>query len=168
MKGITSIKFLDEIGSRDLFFSVSEETVLSVLRKFDVKPPSEWQKLLEGKPQPSWLDWVGKGFQDILQPISNPEYEDKVAAIFNALGFEVEQMGHKKEGEYPDAIVYSEDFAFIHDCKNRSNYFLDARDKRATIKYFQDAKRRVKERKGIEKMYFAFSAHSYDNVELRT
>jgi hypothetical protein len=39
---------------------------------------------------------------------------------------------------------------------------LDARDKRAMIKYIQDAKRRIKEKLKIEKVYFAIIAHSYD------
>jgi len=146
MEGVTSQSFLSEIGERDLFFTVSQEELLEVLRKFGKEPPAEWKTLLEEKVQPSWLDWIGKRFQAILQPISNTEYEDRVAEIFNTLGFEVEQMGHKKEGEYPDGIIYSKDCAIVYDCKNRSNYFLDAKDKRAMIRYVQYAKRRIRER----------------------
>jgi hypothetical protein len=167
MQGITSSTLLNEIGIRNLFFSVSEEKILQILEKFGIKPPSEWQKLLEAKvmPQPSWLDWVGKQFQDILQTVSNDAYEDRIAEIFTALGFDVEQLGHKKEGEYPDGIAYSKDFAIIYDCKNRTNYFLNASDKRAIVKYVQYAKPRIEERKKIEKIYFAIIAHSYDKVE---
>jgi len=167
MQGITSSMFLNEIGKRNLFFTVSENEVLTVLEKFGIKPPPEWQKLLETKPPaaPSWPDWISKYFQDILQTISNNEYEDRVAEIFRALGFEVEQLGHKKEGEYPDGIAYSKDFAIIYYCKNRTNYFLNANDKRAMTKYVQDAKRRIEEQKEIGKVYFAFIAHSYDKVE---
>jgi hypothetical protein len=167
MQGITSSMLLNEIGIRNLFFSVPEERVLFVLEKFGIKPPPEWQKLLEAKPPSalSWQNWIGKHFQDILQTISNNDYEDRIAEIFNALGFEVEQLGHKKEGEYPDGIAYSKDFAIVYDCKNRSNYFLSASDKRAIIKYIQDAKRRIEERRGIKKVYFALIAHSYDKIE---
>ena len=167
MQGITSSMFLNEIGIRNLFFTVSEEKVLPVLEKFGITPPPEWQKLLEAKtPLPSsWLDWIGKRFKGILQTISNNEYEDRIAEIFQALGFEVEQQGHKQEGEYPDGIAYSKDFAIIYDCKNRNNYFLNANDKRAIIKYVQRAKRRIEERKKIEKIHFALIAHSYDEVE---
>jgi hypothetical protein len=162
---LTSFTLLKEIGIRDLFFTVPQEKILNILERFNIKPPSEWQKLLEAKPSPFWLEWIGKHFQDILQPISNPEYEDRIAEILHALGFEVEQLGHRKEGEYPDGIAYSKDFAVIYDCKNRSNYFLNANDKRAMIKYVNYVKRRIQEQKGMEKVYFAFIAHSYDNME---
>lgn len=167
IEGIASSAFLNEIGIRNLFFSVSQEKVLPILEKFGIKPPPEWQKLLEAKapPQFSWLEWVGKHFQDILHTISNNEYEDRVAEIFSALGFEVEQLGHKKEGEYPDGIVYSKDFAVICDCKNRFKYFLNANDKRAMIKYVQYNKRRIEEQRKIETVYFALIAHSYDKIE---
>lgn len=165
IEGITSSKFLGEVGAQDLFFSIPQGKVLEVLDKLGVKPPLEWKTLLEEEFPPSWRDWIGKRFQDILKPLSNPDYEDKVAEIFNALGFEVEQMGHKKEGEYPDGIIYSKDFAIVYDCKNRSNYFLDVKDKRAMVKYVQYAKRRIEEQRGIDKVYFAFIAHSYDRVE---
>jgi hypothetical protein len=165
MEGISSSEFLHEIGDKGLFFSVPQGKILSILNKYAIEPPQQWKALLEEGPQPSWQDWVGKRFLDILNPISNSEYEDRVAEIFNALGFEVEQMGYKKEGEYPDGIIYSRDFAIVYDCKNRSNYFLDAKDKRAMIKYVQYAKRRIEEQRGINKIYFAFIAHSYERVE---
>jgi len=165
MEEITSLKLLDKTGTQDLFFSVSQEKILRILDEFGIKPPLDWKQLLEEKPQPSWQDWVGKYFQDILKSISNPEYEDRIAEIFSALGFETEQMGHKKEGEYPDGVIYSKDFAITYDCKNRFNYFLDAKDKRAMINYVQYAKRRIEEQRGIGKIYFAFVAHSYDKIE---
>ncbi|MEM0010723.1 MAG: hypothetical protein QXJ62_07280 [Nitrososphaeria archaeon] len=165
MEGIPSSKFLGEVGARDLFSAIPQEKVLGVLDKLSVKPPLEWKTLLEEEFLLSWQDWVGKRFQDILKPISNPDYEDKVTEIFNALGFEVEQMGYKKEGEYPDGVIYSKDFAIIYDCKNRVNYFLDTKDKRAMINYVQYAKRRIEEQRGISRVYFAFIAHSYGKVE---
>ena len=166
IQGIASSEFLNEIGIMHAC-SVSQEKVLPILEKFGINPPSEWQKLLEAKAPPpfSWLECVGKHFQDILQTISNNEYEDRVAEIFSALGFEVEQLGHKKEGEYPDGIVYSKDSAVIYDCKNRFNYFLNANDKRAMIKYVQYNKRRIEEQRKIKTVYFALIAHSYDKIE---
>jgi hypothetical protein len=167
MPRLTSAQLLIEIPKKDLFFSVSEENVIPVLEKFNIKPPAEWQKLLELKapPTPSWLDWVGKHFQDITQAISNDGYEDRIAEIFTALGFEVEQLGHRKEGEYPDGIAYTKDLAIIYDCKNTTKYFLNASDKRAIIKYVQYTKPRIEERRKIEKIYFAIIAHSYDRIE---
>jgi len=167
MQGITSSVFLNEIGIRDLFFSVLGKKVLFILERFDIKPPIEWQKLLEAElpSAPSWLDWIGKRFQEILQTISNNDYEDRIAEIFKALGFEAEQLGHKKKGEYPDGIAYSKDFAIIYECKNRFDYFLSADDARAITKYVQDAKRRIEERRGIKKVYFALIAHSYKGAE---
>jgi len=167
MQGLTSAQLLSEIPKRDLFFSVPEEKALSALEKFGIRPPPDWLKLLEAKAPstPSWLDWIGRHFQGIQQTISNNDYEDRISEIFSSLGFEVEQLGHKKEGEYPDGIAYSKDFAIIYDCKNRTNYFLNANDKRAITKYVQYAKKRIEERRKIEKAYFALIAHSYDKVQ---
>jgi hypothetical protein len=163
MEGITSSKFLNEVGTQDLFFSISQDKILEILNKFHIKPPLDWEVLLEEKPKLSWQDYIGKYYLDILGPISNSEYEDRVAEIFKALGFKVEQMGYKEEGECPDGIIYSKDFAIVYDCKNRSNYVLDARDKRAMIGYVQDAKKGIEEQELI-KVYFAFIAHSYEKV----
>jgi len=167
MQGITSSTFLNEVGVRDLFFNVSGEKAMSILERFDIKPPIEWQKLLEAElsSTPLWRDWIGKRFQEILQTISNDDYEDRIAEIFKALGFEVEQLGHKKEGEYPDGIAYSKDFAIVYDCKNKSNYFPIANDRRAMTQYVRHEKRRIEERIGIEKVYFALIAHSYEGTE---
>lgn len=167
MEGLTSAQFLSKIREEGLFFTVSEEEILTVLQNFNIQPPAEWLNLLkEKKPlTPSWLDRIGKYYQEILQMMSNNEYEDRIAEIFTALGFEIEQLGHKKEGEYPDGIAFTKDFAIIYECKNRNNYFLSADDKRAIIKYIQYAKPRIKERREIERIYFAIIAHSYDKVE---
>lgn len=164
MEGVTSSRLLSEIGFQDLFFSVPREKVLGVLSKLGVKIPLEWRRLLE-EASLSWRDWVGKRFHQILEPASNQDYEDRVAEVFRALGFEVEQVGYRREGEYPDGIIYSKDFAIVYDCKNRANYFLDAKDKRAMVNYVQQAKRRIEEQRGISKVYFAFIAPSYGRVE---
>jgi len=166
MQGITSSAFLNKVGVRKLFFNVSGEKALSILKGLGIKPPIEWQKLLEAElsSTPLWRDWIGKRFQEILQIISNDDYEDRIAEIFKALGFEVEQLGHKKEGEYPDGIAYSKDFAIVYDCKNKFNYFPIVNDRRAMTQYVRHEKRRIKEL-GIEKAYFAFIAHSYEGLE---
>jgi hypothetical protein len=167
MQGTTSDQFLSETPKGELFYSISEEKIRVILVKLGLTPPQEWQRLLEGKPTllPSWLDWIGKHFQEIQQTISNNDYEDRIAEIFTALGFEVEQLGHKQEGEYPDGIAYSKNFAIIFDCKNRNDYFLNSEDKRAIIRYVQHEKRRIEERRNIEKVYFAIIAQSYSKVE---
>lgn len=167
MQGKTSAQFFSETHKRELFYSLSEEEAFSVLEKLGSTPPQEWQELLEEKSSllPSWLDWIGGHFQGIKQTVSNNDYEDKIAEIFTALGFDVEQLGHKQEGEYPDGIAYSKNFAIIFDCKNRNNYFLNAEDKRAITRYVQHEKRRIEERRNIEKVYFAIIAHSYSKVE---
>lgn len=166
MEGVESSQFLSEIEApRDLFFTISQEKILDVLRKFNIKPPEEWQGLLEERLHPSWQDYIGKYYLDILGYLSNIEYEDRVAAVFTALGFEVEQLGYKRRGEYPDGIIYSTDFAIIYDCKNRPSYVLSAKDKRAMVEYVKDARRRIEEQRRISKVYFAFIVHSYEKIE---
>jgi len=168
ISGLTSAQFLNEMPARKgLFFSIPEEEVLSILRKFNIRPPREWWEVPEAKiVLPPWLDWVGARFQSIiLKRVYSDEYEDRIAEIFRALGFEVEQLGHVKEGEYADGIAYSKDFAIIYDCKNMVDYSLNARDKRALINYVNRDKRRIQERRKIEKIYFAIIAHSFGRIE---
>jgi hypothetical protein len=167
MQGITSAHLSSEIPRGGLFFALSEQQILTVLKKLGTTPPSEWlQQLGEKNILPSpWLDWVGKHYQEIQLILSNSDYEDRIAEIFTAVGFEVEQLGHKQEGEYADGIAYSKNFAIIYDCKNRRDYFLNAEDKRAIIRYVQHEKKRIAERKNIDKVYFAIIAHSYGKVE---
>jgi hypothetical protein len=163
MEGISSAQFIDRIRRQGLFFSLPKEKILAALDRLGIEAPSEWIMLLGKQLPPPWQSWIGEHFLNILKSVSTQEHEDRAAEVFKALGFEVEQMGYRKEGEYPDGIItYSPDFSIVYDCKNCSNYFLDARDKRAMIKYIQDAKRRIKEKLKIEKVYFAIIAHSYD------
>jgi hypothetical protein len=168
MEGLTSAEILREIPKKELFFIVSEKEGLKALQNFNIQPPPEWLNLLGKKaplPTPSWLDWIGRYFREILQTISNNEYEDRIAEIFIALGFDVKQLGHIQEGEYPDGIAYSKDFAIVYDCKNRTNYTLNANDKRAIVKYVQHYKPRIEERKKIGRIHFAIIAHSYDKIK---
>jgi hypothetical protein len=167
MQGINSATFIRETPRGDLFYAISEEKTRLILEKFGLTPPQEWQRLLGEKTTPLflWSDWIGKRFQEIQLTVSNNDYEDRVAEIFTALGFEVEQLGHKQEGEYPDGIAYSKNFAIIFDCKNRNSYFLNAEDKRAVTRYVQYEKRRIEERRNIDRIYFAIIAHSYSKVE---
>jgi len=167
MQGVTSAALIKETPRMELFYTITEEKARTILEKLGLTPSQEWQSLLYEKTPPmlSWSDWIGKHFQEIQLTISNNDYEDKIAEIFTALGFEVEQLGHKQEGEYPDGIAYSKNCAIIYDCKNRNSYFLNAEDKRAVTRYVQHEKRRVEERRNIDKVYFAIIAHSYSKVE---
>jgi hypothetical protein len=165
MKRITSASFLNKTGGHELFFVLPMMTILGILEELGIEPPSGWTDLHEEKHSSSWQAWIGQRFQEILRPISNDEFEDRIAEIFNALGLKVDQQGHKKEGEYPDGIADSRNFAVVYDCKNRFNYFLNANDKRAMIRYVQQSKKRIEEQNETKKVYFAFIAHSYDDVE---
>lgn len=159
---ISSATLTAEIGKHQLFFTIPKEEILGILDKLGIKPPSEWITLQGAALQPSWQNWTGEHFLGILKSVSSTEYEDRTAHVFRALGFDVNQMGYTKEGEYPDGIAHSADFSIVYDCKNSKDYFLDARDKRALIKYIQDAKRRIREERGIEKVRFVIVAHSFD------
>ena len=159
---ISSVQLTAEIGRKGLFFSLPTEEILGILTKHKIKPPPEWTALFGKQPQQSWQSWIGEHYLRVLRSVSTTEYEDKVSELFRALGFEVDQLGYRREGEYPDGIAYSKDFSIVYDCKNSSAYFLDAKDRRAITKYIQDAKRRIKEKLQIERVYFAIVAHSYD------
>jgi len=163
MEGVTSSQFLSRIGgSPELFFAFPQDKILDILQKLGITPPSEWGALLEEETELSWQSWIGKRFLSLSENISNDYYEDRVAEIFGALDFEVEQMGHKRQGELPDGILYSKDFAIVYDCKNRPSYYLDTKDRRAMTSYVEDAKRRIGERQRIGRVYFALIAHSFD------
>jgi len=162
---LTSVEIANAVGLRHLVQSIPYEKISAILERLHIKTPLEWQRLLEPKPATSWLDWIGKHFQTILQTDSTNEYEDIIAETFKALGFDVEQMGYKKGGECADGIAYSKDFAIIYDCKMSDNYFLNTDDKRAMKNYIQMEKKRIEGQKDIRNVHFAFVARSYANVE---
>ncbi|AWR96154.1 hypothetical protein DFR86_00400 [Acidianus sulfidivorans JP7] len=167
MHGIKSKEFLREIGERKLFFTLPAERVLEILKQFNISPPAEWLELLRStKKTNDWKDWIGRHFLGILDKssIGNEEFEDRIAEIFKALGFEVEQLGHKIKGEYPDGIVYWGDYAIIYDCKNRENYYLNADDKRALKEYVENYKKKLQQSKNI-RIFFAIIAHSFENFD---
>ena len=174
IQGIKSSELLDKIGENKLFFVVKQEKVISIFKEYGVNPPLEWKKLLEENltSTPSWQSFIGEYFLKILGEISNDNYEDIIAQIFNALGFHVVQLGHRKNGKFPDGIViYIADdikysFAIVYDCKNSNKYYLPTDDKRAMKEYIQDVEKKLKEQEHIQKVYFAFIAHSYNEIDI--
>lgn len=95
-----------------------------------------------------WRDYVGKYFLEIEKgALSNDEFEDRVAVLFSALGFRVNQKGHKIPGEYPDGIAsFDNDYAIVYDCKNTQNFIPSAEDERAIKKYLKDEEKIRSER----------------------
>ena len=138
------------------------QEVIEALNELGETPPHEWLQLIDQEGlRESWLDWIPPRFSAMLErEIGNDEFEDRVAEIFTALGFEVEKYGHKKQGPYPDGIAkWRDDFAIVYDCKNRRNYVPKEEDIRA----LRDYKNRVAYRlnKEVRELYSAFIAISF-------
>lgn len=136
-------------NNRKLFSVIQPEKLIGILQNIGERPPEEWKKLIEIEERiTNWRDYIGKYFLEIEERVlSNDEFEDRVAVLFNALGFGVKQKGHRISGEYPDGIVsFDNDYAIVYDCKNTPYFVLSAGDERAIRKYLEDEKKIRSER----------------------
>lgn len=172
----TSAQLLETLSNPDIGtrFEAREATVvLGLLANLGEQPPQEWVALLSGKqPLPTleaWREWIGQRFLRLLDPgISNDDFEDVTAEIFRALGFEVNQMGHKRPGSYPDGtlVLPAADFAIVYDCKNTDNYYPTAEHQRALAEYLEKEGKRLQEQKRVRLAYSLFVARSFAQAEL--
>ena len=145
---------------RKLFSAIKFENLIKILGNIGEEPPEEWEKLIKVKKEIiGWKDYIGKYFLQITDmTLSNDEFEDRAAALFNALGFKVNQKGHELPGEYPDGIAsFDGDYAIVYDCKNTDNFILTSQDRRAIKKYLEDEKKIRNE----NNIYCAFIARSF-------
>jgi hypothetical protein len=154
-------------------FSVKDcSEILTVLQALRETPPSAWKDLLSpeqnttSQARYTWEDYIGKYFLDIKDTnISNNEFEDRVCALLTAIGFEVEQRGHRVPGEYPDGIAFVEGYGLVYDCKNSTDYRPTTDDKRAIRKYLEDEKKAY-ESKTLFPVFIAKSFRSYDEKDI--
>ena len=145
---------------RRLFSVIEPEKLIGILQEIGEEPPEEWKKLIEKEEEIiHWKDHIGKYFLEMEgMALSNDVFEDRVAVLLNALGFEVKQKGHKIPGEYPDGIAsFGNDYAIVYDCKNTQDFILNAEDERAIRKYLKDEKTIRNE----QHIYCAFIAKSF-------
>ncbi len=165
---------LRQFASRNFFEARESDAVLRLLRDLGEQPPQEWLDLIDvGKALPSiesWREWIGQHFLLLSNTeISNEDFEDVTVDVFRALGFEVNQMGHKRPGSFPDGTLTASlsDFAIVYDCKNRSDYYPPEDDKRALLAYTQKEGRRLQEQNNrIRSVYSMFVAKSLAQEEL--
>ena len=116
---ISSATLESKIGKPNLFFSRPKEEIVNILFNYGINlTPTEWNTQQNEWLGPPWQSWIGERFLSIQKSVSSAEYEDRTTEILRALGFTVDQMGHKKEGEFPDGIAYSTDYSIVYDCKN--------------------------------------------------
>jgi len=161
-----SMDFSLKIGKHPLFEALSFDEAMRILNELAEKPPESWQKLAQAEKLAEWRDWIGKHYLHVeSEDISNDSFEDLVAELFTALGFEVEQMGHKKYGTYPDGKLVTPspyDFALIYDCKNTKNFYPTEDDKRALKNYIDKFNADIKAEYGhIKTVYSCFVAKSF-------
>jgi len=158
-----SREFLKSFPATNLFAVVDGDRILAVLRALGEEPPEDWVKLIGTKRFTiSWRDYVGKYFLDLIdENLSNDDFEDRCWRLLVSLGFEVEQLGHKVIGEYPDGEATLDDVVIVYDCKNISEYNPSAEDKRKLNGYVQDAKLKHKDKI----VYGMFIAKSFDAMQ---
>lgn len=150
--------------SPKLFSAINAGQLIKILNEIGEKPPKEWLDLIELVKTPvDWRDCIGKHFLELKSgTLSNDEFEDRIADLLTALGFDVTQKGHKIKGEYPDGIAAFEDeYAIVYDCKNAVDFNPTAEDKRALEKYLNDEKKARRERY----IYGAFIAKSFGGMQ---
>lgn len=146
-------------AKRKLYSAMKYEDLIEILQNLGEQPPEKWSKLTKVEEEIiQWEDYIGKYIlqvRDVL--LSNDEFEDRVAALLNALGFKVTQKGYKLPGEYADGIaVFARDYAIVYDCKNTDDFVPTSQDERAIRKYLED-ERKIRDEENI---YCAFIAKS--------
>jgi DEAD/DEAH box helicase domain-containing protein len=162
----SSQEFLDHLADPHFLFESRESNeILDVLNTIQVQSPPDWLALLGETPpnqRDNWKFWIGEYFKR-LNNIGNNDFEDIVADIFRAIGFEVEQMGHKRPGAYPDGVLKAPNlnFAFVYDCKNSSNYFPIAGHGEAMAGYINREGGRLREGRPDLNVYQYFIAKSF-------
>ena len=143
------------------FFSVIEpEKLVGILQDIGEEPPEEWKELIEIKEEKiHWGDHIGKYFLEIEEgTLSDDKFEDRIVVLVRALGFEVDQKGHRTLGDYPDGIAsFGGDYAIVYDCKNTRDFIPNAENERAIKKYLDDEKLMRSE----QHIYCAFIAKSF-------
>jgi hypothetical protein len=150
--------------NKKLFSVIEAGQLIKILNEIGEEPPEEWSELIElVRALVSWDEYIGKYFLKLKDVnISDSEFEDIVAKLLNALGFDITQKGHKIDGEFPDGIAaFENNYAIVYDCKNTYNYIPTANDKRALEKYFDDERKRREEKY----LYKAFIAKSFREVQ---
>jgi len=160
---LPSGKFLKFFPATNLFIAVDGNRVLEILRALGEEPPEKWMELIGTKrPAISWRNYIGKYFLDLMdEDLSDNDFEDRCSQLLISLGFEVEQLGHKVIGEYPDGEATLDDIVIVYDCKNVSEYNPSAEDKRKLNEYIADAKLKYKDKD----VYGMFIAKSFETVE---
>ncbi len=164
--GTESKSLTDRLPSenRKLFSTINAYQLVQILKKIGENPPKEWLGLIERFEIPfDWRDYIGRYFLELeSESLSNNEFEDRIANLLTALGFDVTQKGHKIKGEYPDGVATFEDwYAVVYDCKNTTNFIPTAEDKRALEKYLNDEDKAREE----ENLYSAFIAKSFGKMQ---
>lgn len=139
--------------------------IIDILHRLNIAIPQEWTN--NGPTPPiSWEDWIGSYFKKLNSDnISSDDFENITAHLLKALGFQIEQMGHTRQGAFPDGIIKAPNlnFAFIYDCKYANNYYPITDDSRAMDSYMNHEGARLKETNPNLKVYPCFIARSFAN-----
>jgi len=155
-----------------LFYTFNDDFIYKIISELNLNPPQKWLDLLgdeftreeEIRNLEKLIDWkslIGNYFVEITsKDINNTEFEDRVCDLLVAIGFGVEQKGHKIIGKYPDGVACFNDFAMVYDCKNRTNYYPNTSDFRAINEYYNNEKRVDIAKRQLFKV---FIAKSFDN-----
>jgi hypothetical protein len=166
----SSKSLVDKLPSeaRKLFWAMNADDLIKILSEIGETPPKEWLALLGSvRTSACWRDYIGTYFLDLQsETLSNDEFEDRVAHLLTALGFDVTQKGHKIKGEYADGIATFDEneCAIVYDCKNTVDFVPTAESVRALEKYFEDEK---KVHRG-KSLYKAFIAKSFTGGQRAT
>ncbi len=148
-----------------LFSAIDVDQIIKILSEIGEEVPKDWLALIElTEIRVTWYDYIGKYFLDLREGnLSYEEFEDRVANLLKALGFEVSQKGHKTPENTPDGVATFEDeYHIVYDCKNTSNFIPTTEDNRAIKKYLEDEGKILK-----GKIFGVFIARSFGEEQRR-
>jgi hypothetical protein len=79
----------------------------------------DWEELSKHCPLAGLGVYITQKGKDLRSGnLGNEEFEDRVANLLTALGFNVRQKGYKSRGEYPDGIAFLDDqYSVVYDCQ---------------------------------------------------
>jgi len=167
VQGVTSDQLREELGLRqfNLIGRMNPDQVVKAFQRLHVSLPERWTELLVREESPG-DEWLPPRFS-LPESTSNDLFEDRVAEMFRAIGYKVDQRGHRTPGRDADGIAQSGSlYAIVYDAKNCYGYQLPTSDQRAMIDYVKDALESFRAREVNITVYFAFVARGFGDSAL--
>ncbi|HEX2787377.1 MAG TPA: hypothetical protein VHP32_05675 [Ignavibacteria bacterium] len=117
------------------------------------------------KEEITWKDYVGKYYLELENELNDNDFEDRVARLLQALGFEVIQIGYKIIGAYADGVALIKNvntkYGIVYDCKNSNSFYPEDKFLRALEKY----REHEINKRDISELHPVFISKKFEKIE---